>query len=1495
MSDNDKAVVDLMGSIFDGFISSARSSGLPPICCDKVSRQLAFNVISAAAQACGAGTGYCILSQKINGIIANVAPSLRHRWGQNASVDDRASTSRNTNSVRYSGLKNQGCTCYMNSVLQQLFMMPALRKNLCSAEIPTIIRSSGGGAIAKGDALVGKKIAVQWENGNKYDAVVARYEIATGMHTINYYPIQLASGVDNNHQHQQFGFDISAQPRDLPEEYTLTEGRPGKETGAFEIISSIIRPPLVTAGSLQESRTLSKSQEALVEVKESPDEATSRKLLEEVQRTFVNLDEARGRCFDPRALVEASHCLKLEFDVWQQNDASEFAMKMLDRLEISLKKWSPLHFKYLAHTFGMKKTTQKICRECGLKTNREEDMMNIDCQIRNKVSIHEALSDMCEDEIMEGDNKVLCDSCKVKTNTVLRTAISKLPDVLVLSLKRFDLDYTTFETVKLNSRCEFGEALNMKKYTLQAKEVLEAADRSREDDTKSEFGSTMDLEESETKDGNEEEDPLSVLPDEDYEYRLAGVLVHAGVAQGGHYYSFIKDRTSAKWYRFDDEDVTPFDPSSIEHECFGGKVKKETKFPNGHTHTVESEQFANALMLFYEKVKSVQFDTTTADAPMEAVSKTALSSQEYSNGYDVFLPEVRKSNSTHSWQSFLLTDEFQKFVKEILDLCAGRKQLKEEDDSMDITPTSSPSPVLVGSGIESWRLDGIRTTLSFVFDVLFHLSLKKAALGDWSKILMQIFSSSYEISAMFVSDLAKRTHQVYENWVRAYTMECSEEGSRRTVLQIFACAISSLLSNPIEQSLLQIWTQSWSTQVSEMDHLLTNKRQLGVAMPTRLEALDMRPLEDITKIGMGATSIGIILSYLSELIEVSPRYTQANIELCFLIRELASAQAPTAKILRDAMVEAHFIARLTCLAIRDKTHDLLRVKFPGSSLPPDVVDAISREETLSSNIMQVGMNNSGVHGGGGNQLLLEAIGCLLGTPWIKQEAISFETGEVNRGRNIRALTPRAIEALTAVFEESKPPSSNGMILRDIHHYLQKCGQHVPPQRIDQIFNRHAVDEPDGSKLLTLKGFLAYYRDAVHNNEYQVQKELHAFGFRPDLTRRHDNCRWHIDETNGQKRPCSLRECIANDVVMNRTRLSKIHHFTELGLQALYFLNYAQAQNNNGVVEYLLAASAIGRDSRRLIFESLQYLCDHLRNWSGGTAADGYPLIIMILSVLTAIRDEKQQERIATVMINDDGEERREGLMTKGERIIQDFPNDYRARIYADKHAEIINLLQKQYAVSNWMSRNRGHWTWIEPDAHPETAHPLQSRSDHSGRRGGGHQNVPTHHQNHDPNAEDESDIDEDSRSDEDEEPVREIIVKGCGVPEINGIFTRAGSYDGVSKYTKHTHYRGKEEEFSLFRCKLTDNTRRWYISIVPMNAHPGTTKDIDFYAAVPSPHGEDGSLPPRTNWMCIPNSGGIMPAPEVYPGVPRISLYDEVDENQGPGSIVVDQDQTGYL
>jgi uncharacterized UBP type Zn finger protein len=35
----------------------------------------------------------------------------------------------------YVGLKNMGCTCYINSLLQQFFMMPYLRREIINAQL----------------------------------------------------------------------------------------------------------------------------------------------------------------------------------------------------------------------------------------------------------------------------------------------------------------------------------------------------------------------------------------------------------------------------------------------------------------------------------------------------------------------------------------------------------------------------------------------------------------------------------------------------------------------------------------------------------------------------------------------------------------------------------------------------------------------------------------------------------------------------------------------------------------------------------------------------------------------------------------------------------------------------------------------------------------------------------------------------------------------------------------------------------------------------------------------------------------------------------------------------------------------------------------------------------------------------------------------------------------------------------------------------------------
>ena len=358
----DTVLIDFLGIIFDGFLCYGTSSSSSAVCCDPESRQIGFKVIGAAAAACKGEVGYVSLCLRINNNLATVSPSLQHRWGQNIAMEERGVL---TNASTYSGLRNQGCTCYMNSVLQQLFMMPGFQKNICSAKLPSNLRT-GGGLIGKGADLTGKQISLQWDNGISYDALVEDYNEKSGMHSVRYLPLQIANCGGSNESYgnnlnqqslQSNSSDIAELPEEILEEFTLAEGRPGKETGVFEIISREV------PGEESDS-VLS----MISKIEETEEEMSSRRLLEEVQRTFIHLDEgSRGRCFDPRSLVEASGCLKLEFDVWQQNDASEFAMKLLDRLEVPLKRWSPSNFKYLERTFLLKQTKQKICKKCGLK------------------------------------------------------------------------------------------------------------------------------------------------------------------------------------------------------------------------------------------------------------------------------------------------------------------------------------------------------------------------------------------------------------------------------------------------------------------------------------------------------------------------------------------------------------------------------------------------------------------------------------------------------------------------------------------------------------------------------------------------------------------------------------------------------------------------------------------------------------------------------------------------------------------------------------------------------------------------------------------------------------------------------------------------------------------------------------------------------------------------------------------------------------------------
>lgn len=807
--------------------------------------------------------------------------------------------------------------------------------------------------------------------------------------------------------------------------------------------------------------------------------------------------------------------------------------------------------------------------------------MNIDCQIRGKSDIHEALSTMCEVEYMEGDNKVFCEKCKKNCDTVLRTAISALPDMLILSLKRFDLDYNTFETVKLNSRCEFGQTLNMKRYTLEGVDAMEKANGS-------------------TNESDSNADPLSHLPDEDYEYRLAGVLVHHGVAQGGHYYSFIRDRTEMmqeknEWHRFDDEDVTPFDPSNIETECFGGKVKKETKWPNGQVNTVETEQLANALMLFYEKVKPVKVtEGNNDDTEMEDSDQSGMSNMEMMTGSEEFQADVKRSNTVHRSHSFLYGKEFQSFMKHLLDQCVK-----------DLSPIIDENMAVETSTSSTWTLAILDACLCFFFDVLLHL-VEKDVLFEWRKSLCEALRLSPKGSVMFVSELSKRTKLTSANWLRKFATDCSDILSREAAMEVFATAIESSASHEEELNALKAWTSAWQKQV---DTWKTNGTNASLAMPSSLQG-ELSQLEDVgsptTKV---VSNLGTIISFLCVLLEAAPRTWRYTPELCLLIRNMASVLSESGgDHLRNALLVTQIPARLICTVLREKTHPLLRSAFPGACLSADLVEQTSKSvfapssHILNSNSvgMNSNMNSSGPSSGApspaDHSKAIEALAAIICVKGMNAVSLVCETGRFVKNRPLVDLTPVAKRVLSALFEEnsSQPGAMNQ---KDVFYFVRFCsGGDAPQQRIANLLNKYGKD----SNCLTLEGFLAHYRDASQSSEHEVRSDLHAFGFRSDLSRCPDEAR--IYKNGDQICYYTETERVVNDAIImaKENNGAPMGQLAAIGLSSLELYHIATFSNSSHLAEYIMAFTAFHqRNSPSLIVsEALKSLYHAQGGWSG---------------------------------------------------------------------------------------------------------------------------------------------------------------------------------------------------------------------------------------------------------------------------------------------------------
>lgn len=168
----------------------------------------------------------------------------------------------------------------------------------------------------------------------------------------------------------------------------------------------------------------------------------------------------------------------------------------------------------------------------------------------------------------------------------------------------------TMQKEKVNTHFSFPMKLDMSGYvekSLLPQQYQESKGDGNEQKKRHEEEGAS--EQSENMDINVADDGVN----DQYEYSLIGVTVHTGNADGGHYYSFIKERNGPhphapdRWFLFNDAEVKQFDPSQIEAECFGGEMTSKTYDTVTEKYLDFSfEKTNSAYMLFYERVPSQQ-------------------------------------------------------------------------------------------------------------------------------------------------------------------------------------------------------------------------------------------------------------------------------------------------------------------------------------------------------------------------------------------------------------------------------------------------------------------------------------------------------------------------------------------------------------------------------------------------------------------------------------------------------------------------------------------------------------------------------------------------------------------------------------------------------------------------------------------------------------------------------------------------------------------------
>lgn len=304
--------------------------------------------------------------------------------------------------------------------------------------------------------------------------------------------------------------------------------------------------------------------------------------LRELQRMFAYLLESERKAYNPRSFCRVYTMNHEPLNTGEQKDMAEFFIDLVSKLEEMTS-----DLKHLVKTLFCGVTSNNVVSlDCEHVSRTLEEFYTVRCQVADMRNLYESLDEVTVKDTLEGDNMYTCSQCGKKVRAEKRACFKKLPYILCFNTMRYTFNMGTMLKEKVNTHFSFPLRLDMSGYV-----------------EKKLIPQHYQGESSKKEDGDEEKEEEKEEM-EHYQYELIGVTVHTGNADGGHYYSFIRDRTSPnkdKWLLFNDAEVKPFDPNQIAAECFGGEMTSKTydsvtdKFMD-----FSFEKTNSAYMLFYE-------------------------------------------------------------------------------------------------------------------------------------------------------------------------------------------------------------------------------------------------------------------------------------------------------------------------------------------------------------------------------------------------------------------------------------------------------------------------------------------------------------------------------------------------------------------------------------------------------------------------------------------------------------------------------------------------------------------------------------------------------------------------------------------------------------------------------------------------------------------------------------------------------------------------------